>query len=366
VLWLLTLLAMAGAMTYQLIRLTKTFISWPVKTSVNLAFSPLTLPSVTFCNTNPIRQSRVHALRCDLQAVLRVDDKYRSPECINQTYRLNKSLSALCSQYYWFCTGNDTEDVDAYAARKKRIQLEIVKEDREMVEAAGHQIQDMVVSCNFKGIACNLSSFFRNWNMEYGNCYTLNTSTMQIFDSGPPSGLDIVFNLEIEESLRSFKTGYGMRVVVHEQGTRPFPSSDGMTISAAVETHFGLRLEEVTRLGGLYGDCRSEIAEFTTQPYSKYSIKACRNLCLEKSETEVCGCTDPLARVATPTKGARLCFNASEREVCSRAGNDTEVSRCIEERAKQPFEQRESSFLRLRLYFETLNYEQIKQEPFYD
>ncbi|KAK7495033.1 hypothetical protein BaRGS_00013673 [Batillaria attramentaria] len=322
---------MTGATTYQLIRLTKTFFSWPVKTSVNLAFSPLQLPAITICNTNPIRQSRINTLHCDLQSVLRVDDKYKSPECRERKYEMEKNLTALCSQFYWFCTGKDTEDVDEFSARKKQIQLEIAKENRKTMEEAGHQIADMVLGCSMEGVLCSSRNFVLDWNMEYGNCYTLNTTTFTIFDSGPPSGLDVIMNLEIEESLQSFKTGYGMRVVVHEPGTRPFPSSEGMTISAAVETHFGLRLEEITRLGGLYGDCRNDISEFDTGSYLKYSIKS-----------------------------------VLEREVCSRLNNATDTERCIEEKKNRSLEERETSFLRLRVYFETLNFEQIMQEPFYD
>ena len=38
VLWLVSVLGMSGAMVYQLVRLTTVFFSWPVKTTVNLAF----------------------------------------------------------------------------------------------------------------------------------------------------------------------------------------------------------------------------------------------------------------------------------------------------------------------------------------
>ena len=63
-----------------------------------------------------------------------------------------------------------------------------------------------------------------------------------------PPGLDILLDLQTEEVLTSYKTGYGMRVVVHEQGTRPFPSSEGFTLSAGFETHFGLRVVRWTAM----------------------------------------------------------------------------------------------------------------------
>ncbi|XP_070194592.1 degenerin unc-8-like [Littorina saxatilis] len=121
------------------------------------------------------------------------------------------------------------------------------------------------------------------------------------------SGLDIIFNLQTEEMLPSYKTGFGLRVVVHEQNTRPFPSSEGVTLSPGFETHFGLRLEEVTRLGGHYGNCRDDDSGLFDEIRFKYSTKTCRTLCLEQQELRRCGCTDAIARVATPTENVTIC-----------------------------------------------------------
>ncbi|XP_070194184.1 acid-sensing ion channel 5-like [Littorina saxatilis] len=187
VLWLLCLLGMTSAMVYQLIKLTTTFFAFPVKTSVNLAFSPLLLPAITVCNSNPLRLTKVRTLNCPLQSFLRVEDQYKSPECVNETTSLRNDPVVLCERFNMFCSANNTEDVNMFALRKKRTQLEIVKENRTVIKAAGHQIEDLIIDCNFAGLNCFARSFSREWTMEYGNCFTMNTTLMQAFDSGPPS-----------------------------------------------------------------------------------------------------------------------------------------------------------------------------------
>lgn len=52
----------------------------------------------------------------------------------------------------------------------------------------------------------------------------------------------MILNLETEEFLETHKTAYGLRVVLHERHTRPFPTSEGFTAAAGEETNIGLRL----------------------------------------------------------------------------------------------------------------------------
>ncbi|WAR07484.1 ASIC2-like protein [Mya arenaria] len=52
ILWALLVL---GLFCFQMVELCREYYSNPMKTSVNLQFSPLLFPALTFCNMNPIR-----------------------------------------------------------------------------------------------------------------------------------------------------------------------------------------------------------------------------------------------------------------------------------------------------------------------
>ncbi|XP_076469683.1 acid-sensing ion channel 1-like [Babylonia areolata] len=441
VLWLLCFLCMSCAMTYQLIRLSLTFFAFPVKTSVDLSFrcvpadtfvsdsrllfersadSPLMLPAVTVCNHNPIRKSQVHTLTCPLQALLKVDGTFASQECTEDNVT---EAQDLCTWYKDDVCVGDPEDLDLFHRRRKKAQLKIIAENRTVIRDAGHQIEDLVISCYFDGATCYSQNVTmtvgEGWTLEYGNCYTLNTSSMKVFDSGAPSGLDLLMDLQTEELLTSFSAGYGVRVVLHEPGTRPFPVSQGFTLGAGLETEFALRLDEFTRLGGRYGSCKEDGPDVSRNPHDRYSKRGCRRECQERTELQRCGCTDALRRTSTPAPGVRVCTLDTELN-CTDAihqeyrqalvrGEDacfcvdpcweleyrvrdsarkwpapshvpvleetvcrlhhvaqSDVDQCLARKRNQTMEERTSSFVRLRLYYETLNYQRIIQEPFYD
>ena len=56
----------------------------------------------------------------------------------------------------------------------------------------------------------------------------------------PFEGLRLDLYAETEEY--SARDGYGMRLVIHEADSLPFPSDEGITISTGFETVIGLRL----------------------------------------------------------------------------------------------------------------------------
>ncbi|KAK7487513.1 hypothetical protein BaRGS_00021215 [Batillaria attramentaria] len=177
----------------------------------------------------------------------------------------------------------------------------------------------MLISCTFGGNKCfsgNVSSYFtREWTMDFGNCYTMNTSGMHVYDSGAAAGLDLIFNLETEESLTTYLTGYGMCVVVHERGTQPFPSADGLSASAGFQTHFSLQASEVSRLSGNYGHCSHSDASDSKY---EYSLKTCHAERYEGRQMETCNCTDPFSRTSTPSRNASICETAEEFECNAR------------------------------------------------
>ena len=54
-------------------------------------------------------------------------------------------------------------------------------------------------------------------------------------------GIKLTLNLEVDEYVKNFASGYGVRVVIHEPGTFPLPAEEGMTLSPGYETSIGLK-----------------------------------------------------------------------------------------------------------------------------
>ena len=55
-------------------------------------------------------------------------------------------------------------------------------------------------------------------------------------------GIKLTLNLEMDEYIKNFASGYGIRMVFHEPGTYPLPAEEGLTLSPGHETSIGLRM----------------------------------------------------------------------------------------------------------------------------
>ena len=62
----------------------------------------------------------------------------------------------------------------------------------------------------------------------------------------------MTLNLEMDEYIKNFASGYGIRVVFHDPGTYPLPAEEGMTLSPGYETSIGLRMVSSAILGFLH------------------------------------------------------------------------------------------------------------------
>ncbi|KAL3869753.1 hypothetical protein ACJMK2_042394, partial [Sinanodonta woodiana] len=127
---------------------------------------------------------------------------------------------------------------------------------RDVRKDAGHFMSDMIVSCSFAGRECtaNLTLNLQNW-----------------------------------EILEGVSEGYGARLVVHEPGTIPFTSSEGIFISSSFETNIGLRMVAVSRLGEPYSHC-DDGKTFRERYGVTYTRQTCQEWCLTYTLIQVCGC----------------------------------------------------------------------------
>ncbi|XP_045198345.2 amiloride-sensitive sodium channel subunit gamma-2-like [Mercenaria mercenaria] len=415
-LWCILLLGTMSVFVIQLHGLFAEFYSYPTKTSVRLNFRPLAFPAMTFCNMNPLKLSHLS----DFETLWEIDNY--------QYIADNKDDWGLSDSYLSQYLGEDVlEDHnntrDKYDAWKTRFLTEFRNLSAENRSNVGHQKEDFIHSAVFSGHRMKLTSFKKVLSHVYGNCYTLDEDKLIARGSGHKNSLKIVFNIETEEYLEDYTSAYGVRMVLHEKGTYPLPEDEGLTLSSRFETHIGLRMSRVLRLGGKYGDCTNG-NEFEEKYHIKYTVPVCHSMCEIENLKSKCQCIPPSSLSTVDKDVSRLCdadddetcienviddihdgniqcdcysrcnedvFSTTYssrvwphktylkkvllQEACKRNVNKTgwnlftdicyEISENIEV-ADENLDKIASNFLAVYIYFEDLNYEIISEEPLYN
>ena len=70
----------------------------------------------------------------------------------------------------------------------------------------------------------------------------MSISKIHVKTKVPSAGIKLTLNLEIDEYIKNFASGYGIRMVFHEPGTLPLPDEEGLTLSPGSETSIGLKM----------------------------------------------------------------------------------------------------------------------------
>ncbi|XP_045160274.1 amiloride-sensitive sodium channel subunit beta-like isoform X2 [Mercenaria mercenaria] len=283
--------------------------------------------------------------------------------------------------------------------------MDIEKDQRSRL---GHNITDMLVSCTFNGRECTADMFHLHQTSDYGNCWSLRSEKFNVKTSGPSGGLSLVLFLEVTEYLKGITTGYGARIQIHEQRTHPSPAEEGLFIPASMETDIGLRMLTIERLGGLYGNCDNGDA-FMKDYSLKYSRRACQQFCKISEIMEICKCFDQKSEEFARMKDNKLRPCRSQPEIecmvkivkqfeaqslsctcenpCSEIHYTKSVSQrqwpaddyamvllqgvCEKDKAVclslrgdiSDISKISNNFLKLNIYYEDLNYENITEVP---
>lgn len=62
-LWLCLVLVTFGFLVHQLYQLSSNYNSYPIKTKVSMKRTPLRFPSISFCNLNPVKMSKMNLIQ---------------------------------------------------------------------------------------------------------------------------------------------------------------------------------------------------------------------------------------------------------------------------------------------------------------
>ncbi|KAK2496463.1 hypothetical protein MC885_009920 [Smutsia gigantea] len=265
-LWALALLTSLAAFLYQAAGLARGYLTRPHLVAMDPAApAPVAgFPAVTLCNINRFRHS---------------------------------ALSDADIFHLANLTGLPPKDRDGHRAAGLRYpEPDMV----DILNRTGHQLADMLKSCNFSGHHCSASNFSVVYT-RYGKCYTFNADPQSSLPSragGMGSGLEIMLDIQQEEYLPIWRetneTSFeaGIRVQIHSQEEPPYIHQLGFGVSPGFQTFVSCQEQRLTYLPQPWGNCRAEsgLREAELQGYSAYSVSACRLRCEKEAVLQRCHC----------------------------------------------------------------------------
>ncbi|GFS14859.1 amiloride-sensitive sodium channel subunit gamma [Elysia marginata] len=183
-------------------------------------------------------------------------------------------------------------------------------------------------------------------------------------------GLALIIFLENSEYLKGLTSSIGGHVVIHESNTFAFPDKDGLSLAAGMDISVALRRTHISRLDQPHGDCESGHEFFSTYKHI-YTRRTCQKFCEHKLIVTQCGCYDKedeeVHRVLLLDKKFdwihRPCISLEVliQTLCeSRSEDECDTYKKID---KRQFAQ---NFLKVSIFYEDLNYENITEQASYE
>ncbi|XP_052101134.1 amiloride-sensitive sodium channel subunit alpha-like [Mytilus californianus] len=330
IIWLILVLAMLSWLCIQCYWLFEKYLSYPYEVKIELkSIQKMEFPSVTVCNRNPIRQSKFKSSPFDAKPYKGLFEVWQNSPLYdkavnmmqNQTKEKYDSDGGSSEEDTYFMSKMKNNSINVWSALSDPVTAAAFykTEDQEMVatfgyatiaseidqselKSYGHQIEDFLVSCRFRGMPCSPENFTFVPNVKYGNCFTFNAynnSQDPLYStySGPLMGLSLELNVQQYEYIPALAPDAAVRVLVHTRGTFPALEDDGFSIPVGFMTSVGLKVSEITRLTPPHASCAKEgkIENLYQTRYGVIYEKAtCTKTCQQNIWKEKCGCVVPL------------------------------------------------------------------------
>ncbi|XP_023865697.1 acid-sensing ion channel 1C isoform X2 [Salvelinus sp. IW2-2015] len=362
-------------------------MSYPAVTRIKMEWTHnMSFPAVTFCNHNLFRVSsltKVDLYHCGYWMDL-----------MHQNHSvMEKSLALLRDNHKYNLLS--LLDFNGYTP-PPRYHVNTT----EMIGRLGHQLEDMLLECRFRGENCTHQNFTTIYT-RYGKCYTFNSGLdgnplLTTLKGGTGNGLEIMLDIQQDEYLpvwgETDETSYeaGVKVQIHTQSEPPFPHQLGFGVAPGFQTFVSSQEQRLQYLPPPWGDCKS--TPIDSEFFSTYSITACRIDCETRYLVENCNCRmvhmPGTSMVCTPEQykdcaDPALDFLVEKDNdycVCEtpcnmiRYGKELSMvkipSKASAKYLAKKFNKTEQyigeNVLVLDIFFEALNYEKIEQKKAYE
>uniref|UniRef100_A0A671TYZ9 Acid sensing ion channel subunit 1 n=1 Tax=Sparus aurata TaxID=8175 RepID=A0A671TYZ9_SPAAU len=349
-------------------------MSYPAITKIYMVWAHnMSFPAVTFCNKNVFRAS-----------TLTKDDLYHSGYWMDLMYPNH----TVMEKSFLLDFNNYSPHPDY------RINT------TEMMGRLGHQLEDMLLECRFRGETCTYKNFSTIYT-RYGKCYTFNSGLdgnplLTTLKGGTGNGLEIMLDIQQDEYLpvwgETDETSYeaGIKVQIHSQDEPPFIDQLGFGVAPGFQTFVSCQQQLLQYLPPPWGDCKS--TPIDSEFFSTYSITACRIDCETRYLLENCNCRmvhmPGTSTVCTPEQYKDCADPAldflveKDNDYCvcqtpcnmTRYGKELSMvkipSKASAKYLAKKFNKTEQyigeNILVLDIFFEALNYEKIEQKKAYE
>ncbi|GFU42100.1 hypothetical protein NPIL_351781 [Nephila pilipes] len=298
--WIIVFLSSLSGCCYHCSYLIGNFASSPKVTITqekDAAF--VEFPSLTICNLNVIKKDYAHSYF--EMASIRKKNKgaagNNGTKVANSCYQSEEDLlsqSAIDLSDTWLSLGVTKDNLSLY----------------------GHKAKDLIIQCTYNSKDCweNGTSFrvdISNVTSPiFGLCHTIavkNNKTNQpitIKKGGTTQGIRLTLNIERAEYWDLISSEYGVRLLVHPQGTFPTLQRGGIIASPGRSVHVGVKRKFTRLLPGSEGACTENFqdSQITERLKSmnldfdlkslKYTYEHCNTVCQNTLLFSKCGCLD--------------------------------------------------------------------------
>ncbi|XP_030435499.1 acid-sensing ion channel 4 isoform X1 [Gopherus evgoodei] len=363
-------------------------LSCPVHSRVRMEWATrLRFPAVTLCNNNPVRFPQL--TKPDLYSAgqwlgLAGENRSLLPGLLDGLPNAQRHWLSRLANYSRFLPPRRSE-----------------RTMHSLFHRLGHQIQDMLLACRFRGEPCGPQHFTPVYT-RYGKCYTFNADRRRprvTRQGGMGNGLELMLDVQQEEYLPIWRetneTSFeaGIRVQIHSQDEPPYIHQLGFGVSPGFQTFVSCQEQRLSYLPQPWGNCRASVPGEQILPgYEGYSIAACRLQCEKEAVVSSCQC-----RMVHMPGNESICSpnvyiecadwtldaavqDSQERCSCPTPCNLTRYSKEISmvripnkgsaRYLARKFHRNETyireNFLVLDIFFEALNYEAIEQKKAYE
>lgn len=340
--WTLLFLAALGVSSWQIATLFETYKSRPLSTHVAIQHeTSLDFPAITVCNFNAVKLSAIDFFPEELRNDIEAEIPKNGSKTSRKRRAVNDQGSLNFDQYEEEEEGiEDPDSLDEDFRNNEEMIMIMAEAEPEELMPYGHQFEDFVLSCTYRGVSCgNFSSVYWTsfWHYAYGNCYVFNSGQDKIGKKapvlksnkpGPSHGLNLELNIEQDEYIGAFSEEAGVRIDISNQGEMAFPREKGLSAAPGFATSIGMRKVVLNRKDPFNNKrCSNsstlDDANLYRQAFqANYSSTACKESCLAFNQRKECKCME--YRFPIPSNNTPVCniFDKTTVDCLSRVQRD--------------------------------------------
>ncbi|KAL9986105.1 hypothetical protein ACROYT_G000185 [Oculina patagonica] len=335
--WIISIMATLAVLTWQVHTLYRLYQNRPLSTHVAIEHdTSLFFPAITICGMNALRADEVErffseSLRREIEERSTMNSSSGREGPQSSTDPLEELTEEDEEEEYQGeedggqgLDGEEGENVgeggdegmeseeqtEGEFKDREYLRAIIAQQDASLLRQIGHQFEDFVVYCTFRGAYCaNYSSAFWShfWHFAYGNCYVFNggttekgknTKILKSNEPGPSYGLSLELNIEQDQYIGALTQSTGVRIDISDQGEMPFPLDKGLSLAPGYETSIGMRKVVINRRDPFSRNtCVNHSTSDETNIYNQtmtvnYSTTACKKSCWASNQLKSCGCME--------------------------------------------------------------------------